>query len=257
VQEEIGLRVTKANRIFYHVDFESDKLKAAYANAEAEFIRKMEEDTKKKSPIEIIGQLSVMRHLVGLNKIQPTVDLAIEFLLENPNGKLIIFAHHEDVMNAIHKLLAVWCVDGGYQPPLMYHSGLKQTERFEMVAKYADTPNIPFLIGSTIAMGEGVDRLQEVCNDCIIAERQWNPANEEQAESRLVRIGQKKGFVNATYPIASNTIDEYFTEIIENKRRSMVETLEGREITWEETSLLSSLYDAIMMKGRKKTKRGW
>jgi SNF2 family DNA or RNA helicase len=257
VKEEIGLRVTKANRIFYHVDFESDKLKAAYKAAEAEFIRQMEEDTKKKNPVELIARLSIMRHLVGLNKIQPTVDLAIEFLLENPSGKLIIFAHHEDVMKAIHLLLANWCKDGGYEVPLFYHSGLNQMERFEMVAKFVDNKNIPFLIGSTLAMGEGVDRLQEVCNDCIIAERQWNPANEEQAESRLVRIGQKKGFVNATYPTATDTIDEYFTEIIETKRRSMKETLDGKTAVWDETGLLTALYDAIMAKGRKKTKKGW
>jgi SNF2 family DNA or RNA helicase len=256
VREEIGMRVTKANRIFYHVDFESDKLKAAYLAAEAAFIREMEENTKKKDAVELIARLSIMRHLVGLNKVQPTVDLAVEFLMENPTGKLVIFAHHQDVMSAISTLLSRWCLDGGYPLPLIYHSGLNQTERFEMVAKFAEGKH-PFIIGSTLAMGEGVDRLQEVCNDCIIAERQWNPANEEQAESRLVRIGQKRGFVNATYPIATDTIDEYFTEIVESKRNSMKETLDGVVSEWDEQGLLSSLYDAITMKGRKKTKKGW
>lgn len=257
VKEEIGLRVTKANRIFYHVDFESDKLKAAYKAAEAEFIRQMEEDTKKKSPVELIARLAVMRHLVGLNKIQPTVDLAVEFLLENPNGKMVIFTQHEDVMKAVNLLLSNWCKDGGYEMPLVYHSGLGSSERFAMVAKFADTPKIPFIIGSTLAMGEAVDRLQEVCNDCIMAERQWNPANEEQAESRLVRIGQKKTFVNATYPIATDTIDEYFCELVEQKRRAMKETLDGIASEWDETGLLTALYEAITAKGRKKTKRGF
>jgi SNF2 family DNA or RNA helicase len=108
-------------------------------------------------------------------------------------------------------------------------------------------------------MGEGVDRLQEVCSNCIVAERQWNPANEEQAESRLVRIGQKNGFVNATYPVASDTIDEYFTDIVERKRRYMKETLDGKSVTtWDEKSLLSELYDALTTtKGRTKLKRGF
>jgi len=257
VKEEIGLRVTKANRIFYHVDFESEKLKAAYLEAEAQFIREMEEETRKKDPVVLIARLAVMRHLVGLNKIQPTVDLAEEFLLENPAGKLVIFTQHEDVQQAIHILLSKTCKDGGYGQPLRFHSGLGATERFDLVAKFANTPDIPFIVGSTLAMGEGVDRLQEVCNDCIIAERQWNPANEEQAESRLVRIGQRKGFVNATYPIASNTIDEYFTDLVEVKRRSMKETLDGQSSEWDETGLLSALYDAIKSKGRNKPVKGW
>ena len=265
VKDEIGLRVTKANRIFYHVDFESDKLKAAYKAAEAEFIRQMEDEVKRKDAVIMIAMLALMRHLVGLNKIQPTVDLAIEFLLEQSHGKLVIFTQHDDVQKAIYTLLAKWCIDGGYHPPLVYHSGLNQTERFDIIAAFADnkvkgdaSKHIPFIIGSTLAMGEGVDRLQEVCNDCILAERQWNPANEEQAESRLVRIGQKKGFVNATYPIASGTIDEYFTEIVERKRRAMKETMEGKTvIAWDEKSLLTELYDAITSKGRNKLTRGF
>ena len=266
VKDEIGLRVTKANRIFYHVDFENPKLKAAYEAAEMEFIRQMENDTRDKavSAVTKVAQLSLMRHLVGLNKIQPTVDLAIEFLLENTLGKLVIFVHHEDVMKTIEQLLAKWCLDGGYHVPLLFHSGLNQNERFEIIKAFAenkikgkDEGHIPFIIGSTLAMGEGVDRLQEVCNDCIIAERQWNPANEEQAESRLVRIGQKKGFVNATYPIATDTIDEYFTDIVETKRKAMKETLEGKTIGWDEAGLLQALYEAIALKGRKKTKKGF
>jgi SNF2 family DNA or RNA helicase len=239
------------------VDFENDKMKALYLAAEAEFIREMENNTRNKNPVEIIARLSVARHLVGLNKIQPTVDLAIEFLLENPTGKLVIFVHHQDVMDAIHVLLARWCQDGGYEIPLKYHSGLGSQERFEMIAKYAETKSIPFLIGSTIAMGEAVDRLQEVCNDCIVAERQWNPANEEQAESRLIRIGQTKTFVNATYPTVIDTVDEYFTDIVEGKRRSMKETLDGEAVEWDEGSLMTALYDAIKAKGRKKIKRGF
>jgi len=257
VKEEIGLRVTKANRIFYHVDFENEKLKAAYLAAEAAFIREMEEETRKKDPVVLIARLAVMRHLVGLNKIQPTVDLAEEFLLENPNGKLVIFTQHDDVQQAIHVLLSQTCKDAGYEAPLRFHSGLGATERFETVAKFTDNPGIKFIVGSTLAMGTGTDRLQEQCNDCILAERQWNPANEEQAESRLVRIGQKKYFVNATYPIASGTIDEYFTEIVEVKRRSMKETMDGKSAAWDETGLLTALYEAIKMKGRSKPVKGW
>jgi SNF2 family DNA or RNA helicase len=154
-------------------------------------------------------------------------------------------------------MLSRWCQDGGYELPLRFHSGLNSTQRFEIVKEFADNPKVPFIIGSTLAMGVGTDRLQEVCNDCIIAERQWNPANEEQAESRLVRIGQKKGFVNATYPIASGTIDEYFTEIVETKRRAMKETLDGQAAEWDETGLLTALYEAIKAKGRNKTKRAF
>ena len=56
---------------------------------------------------------------------------------------------------------------------------------------------------------------------CILfAEREYSPAKEEQAESRLHRIGQTNA-VQAYYLLARDTIDEDMNELIEEKRRIM------------------------------------
>ena len=44
------------------------------------------------------------------------------------------------------------------------------------------------MVASTLAAGEGLNL--QTCSDCVIHERQWNPANEEQVEGRFIRIGQ-------------------------------------------------------------------
>jgi len=255
VKDQIGLTVTKANRIFHFVDFDNPKTKAAYMKEEAEFIRLMEDDTKKKNPTEIIARLSVARHIIGITKIPAIVEYAEEFLLET--GKpLLILTHHQDVSEAVVALLSKVCADGGYDLPLYFKAGLSDVESNEIITK-AVNGNMPFLIGSTLAMGEGVDRLQHRFHTMMIAERQWNPANEEQAESRLVRIGQKNDYVDCIYPIVAGSIDEWFTELVEAKRRIMKQTLDKTITTIDDHDLLKSLYEAVVSKGRKKTARGF
>jgi SNF2 family DNA or RNA helicase len=82
-------------------------------------------------------------------------------------------------------------------------------------------------------------------------ERQWNPANEEQAEGRFARIGQEDNII-VTYMLASETIDEKFTEIVETKRAIIANTLDGKEYQWDQASLMKELATVLVMKGKKK-----
>ena len=84
-------------------------------------------------------------------------------------------------------------------------------------------------------------------------ERQWNPANEEQAEARLERMGQLADKVTAIYWVAVQTIDEYFAELVEQKRYYFKQTMGDTEaIKWDETSLMKELMEVLAQKGLKK-----
>jgi hypothetical protein len=44
------------------------------------------------------------------------------------------------------------------------------------------------------------------------------------------------------YPVAVNTIDEFFAELVERKRQYTQETLDGRaENTWDQSSIMLEL----------------
>ena len=107
------------------------------------------------------------------------------------------------------------------------------------------------MIASTQAAGEGLNL--QFCSDSIMLERQWNPPREEQAEARFHRFGQMNS-VSVTYMIASGTIDEYFTELVEHKRAIIAETMDNREIKWEENSLMKELAQILVTSGREKWK---
>ncbi len=51
--------------------------------------------------------------------------------------------------------------------------------------------------------------------------------------------------------IASGTIDDFFTELVEIKRSIVEATLDHRESAWDQSSLMKELCEALLTTGRK------
>lgn len=247
----------KTQRVLYHVDFENEKIKKLYEAEEASFIRDMEENIRKKgAPMNILARIAKLRHIIGLIKTPAVIDQAANFLLET-DRKLLIFNHHQDVRQATYQSLRLLCLEGAFEEPLLFDSDMNDNQRMDVIQKFVDIPSRRIMILSTLAAGEGVDKLQLVCSDMYIHERQWNPANEEQVEGRLERIGQTAGSIQSTYFVASGTIDEYFSQLVEEKRSIMQATLDGKDIPWNEQGLMKDLLEILETKSRKKLVRGF
>jgi SNF2 family DNA or RNA helicase len=199
----------------------------------------------------ILGYFSKMRHLTGISKAQDAVDYAEEFLLST-NRKLTLFVHHKDVGQMIIRKLAQTLKDGGFDEPAEITSDMDVQTRQANVEKFR-APGCRILVASTLAAGEGLNL--QFCSDCLIVERQWNPANEEQAEARFPRPGtllkrSEGGTINAGYLIAINTIDEWLTSLVEKKRSIMQQTLDGKNIPYDQQSLMKELASILAQQGR-------
>jgi SNF2 family DNA or RNA helicase len=234
-------------RKFYHVELDR-KLNKVYAAAMQEledlYYGEMSEFERSSATIAIMGKL---RHIVGISKVQECVDFVTEFLLSS-DRKIVVFTHHNDVMSMLDMQLSQWCEEGAFPKPLVLHSGLNGDQRADLVKQFKDSPS-RILIASTLAAGEGLNL--QFCSDAIILERQWNPANEEQAEARFHRFGQLNN-VSITYMLATGTIDEYFTELVEQKRAIVAQTLDKKTVEWDQQSLLKELTSLLLSKGGKK-----
>jgi SNF2 family DNA or RNA helicase len=121
-------------------------------------------------------------------------------------------------------------------------------DRAKMALKFRSESTSRLLFATTLAAGEALNL--QFCSDAIIMEREWNPANEEQAESRFHRYGQQWP-VNVDYAICSETIDEYFTELVEQKRAIVSSALDNKEYVWDENSLMADLAMVLVTKGKK------
>lgn len=245
-KKEVLKDLPSIDRKFYHVELDR-KMNKAYAAAldELEDILYNEDSFEKSSAT--IAIMSKLRHITGISKVEECVDHVTEFLLSS-DRKIVIFTHHQDVMAILTAKLDMWCREGNFEPTLVLHSGLDGNARAALVEKFKDS-NSRIMIASTLAAGEGLNL--QFCSDAIILERQWNPANEEQAEARFHRFGQMNN-VGITYMIASGTIDEYFTELVEIKRSIVASTLDNKEIQWDQSSLMQELAQTLVSKGREK-----
>jgi len=135
---------------------------------------------------------------------------------------------------------------GKEMPVLRIISTMSGEERFETQKKFNESPRA-ILVASTLAAGEGLNL--QTCADCIIHERQWNPANEEQAEGRFIRIGQTATQVNATYAHLEGltTIDPQLDGIVGRKRVQFHNSMNNGElIRWSEDDVIKELADTIV-----------
>lgn len=257
--KDIILRRTKAevlkdlpalDRKFYHVELDR-KLNKAYAKALEELDEAMYDDEVNEFDrnSNMLAIMAKLRHITGVSKVAECVDFVTEFLMSS-DRKITIFVHHQDVAQLLLDQLTKWCEEGGFAKPLSLTSSLSGDARQALVMNFKDESlNHRILIASTLAAGEGLNL--QFCSDAILLERQWNPANEEQAEGRFHRFGQMNP-VSVTYMIASETIDEYFTELVESKRAIVASTLDNKEIAWEQNSLMKELATVLTTKGRNK-----
>jgi SNF2 family DNA or RNA helicase len=246
-KSEVLKDLPSLERKFHHVELDRN-LNKAYAKAldELDDVMYSNESEFEKST-NMLAIMSKLRHITGVSKVSECIDFTTEFLLST-DRKLVIFTHHQDVMGMLESQLNSWLSDGGFRKVLVLHSGLNGDERAKLVSAFKQSSEARLMIASTLAAGEGINL--QFCSDAIILERQWNPANEEQVEGRFHRFGQENP-VSITYMLATGTIDEYFTELVEIKRAIVAATLDGKTIEWDQQSLMKELAEILVTKGRK------
>jgi SNF2 family DNA or RNA helicase len=191
----------------------------------------------------VLAFLSKMRHLTGLSKIDPCIDHVME-VMGSTEDRITIFVHHQDVAEILESRLNS-LFDELHIPHCARHEAGSQSSDTE--TSFAKTR---VLICSTLAGGEGLN-LQHLCFRFIMLERQWNPANEEQAEARFPRPeGIKVDSIDGVYMVAIGTVDEFFAEIVERKREIVSATLGGKGVEkWDQSSLIKELAETLAQKG--------
>ena len=204
-----------------------------------------EEDTFETQQ-NMLARINRMRHLIGLAKIPNTLEHVKDFL-EQTEGKIVVFVHHKDVGQIIFDQIHQHCLDEGLPLPLKLTGGMSSEDRYQIQEKFNNTSS-RVLVASTLASGEGLN-LQS-CHYCILHERQWNPANEEQTEKRFHRIGQHD-VVKAIYMLGQDTIDSLFHTIVERKRQQFHAAMnKGEAVGWTDTGLIKELAQAIVNTAR-------
>jgi SNF2 family DNA or RNA helicase len=252
-RSEVMPDLPKIFRQFQSAVIEDKEMADAYEHELEEFLDFMEEKDGKPSPTDftnILAYFARMRHITGLAKIDPCIEYIKEFLDEHEDEKIVIFAHHKDVIELLGMRLDALLAERGLNPAVRITAELNGSERVKAVNYLGDEPKNRVAVAGTLAAGEGLN--MQFASNCIILERQWNPANEEQAEARFPRPGSTADQVNAIYMLSAGTIDDMLTELVERKRSIMKQVLDNKNEKWDESSLMRELMNELVNRGASK-----
>jgi Superfamily II DNA/RNA helicases, SNF2 family len=190
----------------------------------------------------IAAKIQRMRHILGIAKIPATLEYVADFV-EETDRKLVIFVHHIDVGQILYDKLKEEY--GNDMPVLKLTANLSSEDRFELQNKF-NSSSRALMVASTLAAGEGINL--QTCSDAILHERQWNPANEDQAApGRFKRIGQLSSHINVVCVTGHDTVDDFFHGIVEKKRKYFHSVHNASEMpVWNHNDIMHELGQAIV-----------
>jgi hypothetical protein len=125
-------------------------------------------------------EMAKLRHDTALAKVPAVVERVLD-----ATGKVVIMAHHKDVIAGIRAGLEE--EHPGSVVTLTGDDGM--TDRQESVDRFQNDPACKYFIGSIRAAGVGITLTAS--SHVVFAELDWTPGMMSQAEDRCHRIGQR------------------------------------------------------------------
>lgn len=167
---------------------------------------------------EAISRLTTLKRLCAISKVNAFTEHCLNWL-ESNEEQLTVFAHHQDVINALEHTFK----KNGYNV-VTIRGGDNSNDRQKAIDNFK-LGKARIFLASIMAAGIGTDGLQ-VCQNMKIIERTWRPADMEQLHDRLYRIGQKN-HVMIEYIDMDNSIDDKMYVMIKKKMKIINQIVDG------------------------------
>lgn len=130
-------------------------------------------------------------------------------------GKVIVFAHHQEVVRAIADTFSAPQISG-------LETGM--AERQEVIDRFQRDSDTRLLVCSFGAGAQGITLT--AASQVIFVELPWRPMDVDQAIARAWRIGQTQ-VVTPTFLLAADTVDEDMLSLIRQKAGDFEAVIEG------------------------------
>lgn len=139
--------------------------------------------------------------------------------------KLVVYAWHRAVVEGLAEELKD-------KNPAVLYGGMTDTAREAAKDRFIKDESCRVLIANIQSGGVGIDGLQKVCCNCCFVECSVVPADHDQAEDRLCRIGQELP-VTCYYCVAPGTIDDDLIAILDRKANTLSKVIDGHKVSPE------------------------
>ena len=173
--------------------------------------------------------LAVVRHETALAKVPLVVQHATE-LLDGEVRKIVIFAHHRDVVARLQDGLKRF-------RPVILVGGMGPQARQDSIDAFQDDSSVRVFIGNIQAAGTGIT-LAPASSVCLFAELSWVPAEISQCEDRLHRIGTLDS-VTVQHLVLAGSLDAIMVRVLIRKQRILDAVLQDRNRCLTKLSILN------------------
>jgi hypothetical protein len=170
--------------------------------------------------------MSQVRHDTAVAKLPFVVEFVKE-ILEDSDEKVVVFAHHKDVVSGLMLGLAEF-------GPVKLDGEMSVSAKQASVDYFQQSPACRVFVGSTLAAGVGITLTAS--SHVVFAELDWNDARVTQAEDRCHRIGQINS-VLVQHLVLEGSLDARMAQLIVEKQDIATKALDketGRKVEVKE-----------------------
>ena len=210
----------------------SDKGWKEYDMLWDEYLQKREKENKKGSIQRDLVELILLRKFIAMEAIPETIEMA-ENAIER-GKKVIIFTSFTDELNELAEHFGKLCVK--------HNGSMSDKDKQYSVDAFQNNPNIKVFIGNIKSAGVGITLTEATV--VIFNSFDWVTGNNEQAEDRAFRIGQKNN-VNVFYQLFINTISTRMWNVLKNKK-DIISTIMG-DAKLSEDEILEIMIEKMLL----------
>ncbi len=195
-----------------------------YIKARDNFLEWLQSTKGKRAVRKASGAVALVR-LTSLLRLvaEGKKALAQEWIrdwLTDTNKKLVVFGIHRDMVEGLHKAFpGSVCITGG----------TKYKDREKAITRFQCDNKCRLFFGNIRAAGEAITLT--AASSVLFVEIGWTPAEHNQAEDRVLRIGQEADVVDIYYMIGKDTIEEKIMDVLDSKRDVVGQILDGKGST--------------------------
>lgn len=160
------------------------------------------------------AEMSALRHELAVAKL-PAVIEHVQALLDGSCEKVVVMAHHKDVIADLAT---------AYPGSAILTGDTSAEARQAAVDRFQTNPECRVFIGSIRAAGVGITLT--AASTVVFAEQDWSPGVMQQAEDRCHRIGQKSSVLSQVL-VVDGSLDAKFARTLARKETVIAKTLNG------------------------------
>lgn len=217
-KEDVFTDLPPLNRIFTVIEPSRDALANQYNKVLDKIEASLAEKIGDPTFWDFASDLMELRRICGLMKVMWLSDYLEASLEDSDNQRYAVGIHHHSVRDVLYHRM-----DGAVN--CLKLSGEDSSWQKDKIMQDFENSRQRVLIINMLAGGVGMDF--HYCNNVLILERQWSSADEEQFEFRFYNpdLNIKRDSTNIEYIIAKGTLDEWWFDMVEGKRKVFGETI--------------------------------